>query len=404
MIKSKHIFKTLISSAAVFFALSQAFSVENGFLLTNDSKIANFEKDGSLKLNQKNGVNFWLRAPLNEEGTSYFAGEAAFQTGYDTNETDSDKKLKLFADLNLFKFVFKNELESGNLQFSLGRFFNSDITGIVYAQNADGVKFDANVSKIALSLYGAYTGLLNAKNITILEPTSPDLTDKEKTVYVLANKYAVAGLTFSLPHFAASQTVSLEGFAALSLESTKYNRFYGTFALNGPIVSPVFYNISSTMGFAKYDEGDMEKGNLSKISISVYPDFKSMSLSLSGTYASGNQGSFKPFQGFTSSTSVNSLLEPEYSGVLKAGLSATIKPVSNFLLSAGGDVIFTALGGDESDKIEQAGFQYSAGFNWQIVSDVSLSTAFTQYIGKEDYENIIGANKTQLKISAAIAF
>ena len=404
MIITKRFFKTFISSAAVFMALSQAFSVETGGLLTNDSKLANVEKDGSLKLDQKNGVNFWLRAPLNEEGTSYFAGEASFQTEYDTAETDSDKKLKLYADLNLFKFVFKNELDSGNIQFSLGRFFNSDLTGLVYSQNADGLRFDANLPRVALTLFGSYTGLLNAKTVSMLEIDSPDTTDKEKTVYVLAHKYAVGGLTFSLPHFAAGQTLSLEGLATLSLESTKYNRFYGTFALNGPIVSPVFYSISSTIGFAKYDEQDMVKGNLSKASISVYPDFKSMSVSLNGVYASGKQGPFEAFQGFTSSTAANSLSEPEYSGILKAGLSATIKPVSNLLLSAGGDVLFTTIGGEESNKIEQAGFQYSAGFNWQIVSDVSLGANFLQYIGKEDYETQFGAGKTQLKISAAIAF
>ena len=225
MIITKRFFKSFVSSAAVFLALSQAFSFETGSLLTNDSKFANVEKDGSLKLDQKNGVNFWLRAPLNEEGTNYFAGEASFQTEIDTSIEDSDKKLKLYADLNLFKFVFKNELDSGNLQFSLGRFFNSDLTGLIYSQNADGLRFDANLSRITLSLFGSYTGLLNAKNITILDNDSPDLTDKEKTVYVLANKYAVGGLTFSLPHFAAGQTLSLEGLAAYSLESTKYNRF-----------------------------------------------------------------------------------------------------------------------------------------------------------------------------------
>ena len=399
MIITKRFFKSFVSSAAVFLALSQAFSFETGGLLTNDSKFANVEKDGSLKLDQKNGVNFWLRAPLNEEGTNYFAGEASFQTEIDTSIEDSDKKLKLYADLNLFKFVFKNELDSGNLQFSLGRFFNSDLTGLIYSQNADGLRFDANLSRVTLSLFGSYTGLLNAKNITILDNDSPDLTDKEKTVYVLANKYAVGGLTFSLPHFAAGQTLSLEGFAAYSLESTKYNRFYGTFALNGPVVSPVFYSVSSTIGFAKYDEEDMVKGNLSKASLSVYPDFKSMSVSLNGVYASGKQGPFKAFRGFTSSTAANSLAEPEYSGILKAGLSATIKPVSNLLLSAGGDIIFTAI-----DDIKQAGFQYSAGFNWQIVSDVSLGANFGQYIGKEDYEEQFGPNKTQLKITAAIAF
>lgn len=400
----KRSLKTLLACAAALSLAQLAFAIETGGLLTDDTKFANVEKDGSLKLNQKNGVNLWLRQPLNQSGTSYFAAEGAFQTEYDASAEDSDDKLKLYADLNLFKLVLKKEFDSGDLQFSLGRFYNADLSGLVYAQNGDGAKLDANISRFAVSLFGAYTGLLNAKNITILDDDTPDLTDKSKTVYVLANKYVVGGLTVSLPHITASQTVSLEGFGAFSLESTTYNRFYGTVSLDGPIVSPVFYTISSTLGFAKYDDEDMVKGNLTKVSISAYPDFKSMSVSLNGVYASGTQGPFEAFQGFTSSTAVNSLLEPEYSAVTKLGLSATIKPIPTLLVSAGGDIIFDAGAGDDGDEIKQAGFQYSLGANWQVVSDVSLGVSFGQYIGKDDYADTIGENKTQLKISAAIAF
>ena len=395
--------KIIFAGFSVLFLAQSAFSMENGGLLTNDTKFANAEKDGSLKLDQKNGLNLWFRNPLSEDGSSYIAGEGSFQYEYNDAVEDSDKKLILYADLNLLKIVAKKELDSGDLTFSAGRFFNSDLTGIIFSQNADGVKIDANLSKAAISLYGAYTGLLNAKNITIIGDDT-DLTDKEKTVYVTANKFVLGALTLSLPYFAANQSISVEGLAAISLESTKINRFWGTVELGGPIVAPVFYNISSTLGLSKSDEKDMEKANLSKASLSVYPDYKSMSISLNALYASGNQGGFKSFQGFTSGTAVNSLIEPEYSGVLTAGLSASIKPVENFLLYAGGDLVFDALSGDESEKIEQAGFQYNAGFNWSIVSDVLFCVDFVGYKGKEEHENTIGASKNQLKISAAIAF
>ena len=97
--------------------------------------------------------------------------------------------------------------------------------------------------------------------------------------------------------------------------------------------------------------------------------------------------------------------------MLLAGLSATLKPVSNVLLSAKGDLVFDTAAGEDSDKIKQCGFQYSAGFNWQIVSDVSLGASFGQFIGQKvddvDYSEAgtgIGGNKTELKITAAIAF
>ena len=406
-------FKNLIACTSLLFAAQLAFSVETGGLVTNDTTFANVEKDGALKLNQKNGANIWLRLPITADGSSYFTAEGAFKSEYIASEEDSDKKLKLTLDATLFKLTLKKELSSGDLQLSAGRFFNADTTGLIYSQNGDGLKIDANISKVSLSLYGAYTGLLNAKNVTILNQginseLSPDLTDKEKTLYVVAKKYAVGAATFSLPHIFAGQTISLEGLGAFSLESTKYSRMYGTVALTGPIVSPVFYSVTSTIGMFKYDDSDTEKGNLTTASLSAYPDFKSMSISLNGVYASGKQGSFKSFQGFTSSTAVESLAAPEYTNITKGGLSATIKPVSNLLINASGDIVFNTAGGDDKDKIEQAGFLYSAGFNFQALSDVSLGASFTQFIGKGDYSDKgygdIGGNKTQLKITAAIAF
>ncbi|MBR1722632.1 MAG: hypothetical protein IJ727_09170, partial [Treponema sp.] len=251
--------------------LSQlAFSFETGAMLSNNTKLANAEKDGSLKLDQNNGISMWLRTPLNKDGSNYFVGEGSFQTEYDDTVEESDKILILYADLDLFKFVFKNELESGHFDLSVGRFYNSDLSSLVYGQNGDGIKFLLSMSGVNLSLFGSYTGLLNAKNVTILEANeedSPDLTDKEKTVYVLANKYLVGALTLSFPNLIASQSISVEGFGAFYLESTKYNRFYGTLALNGPIISPLFYDLTTTFGFAKYDDFDMVKGNLTKGSI-----------------------------------------------------------------------------------------------------------------------------------------
>ena len=394
---------TLKNVFAVISALAIAqsvFALETGGLLTNDSKFLNAEKDGSLKLDQKNGINLWFRNPVSQDGSSYIAGEGSFLFEKDMRIEDSEKQLKLYADLNLLKLVAKKELESGNLVFSAGRFYNSDLSGLVFNQNGDGLKLEASLSGVEFSVFGAYTGLLNAKNITILG-NDTDLTDKEKTVYVMANKFAVGALTLSLPYFAANQTLSIEGFGALSLESTKFNRFYGTVALNGPLFTPVFYNISSTMGFAKYDEEDMVKGNLTKGAISVYPDFKSMSFSLNGLYASGKQGSFEAFQGFTSNTAVNSLKEDEYSGIALAGISASIKPVENFLFFAGADIVFDTLAGEEQKSIERSGLQYSAGFNWQVVSDVSLGANLSQFIGKDDYADY---NRTQFRITVAIAF
>ncbi|MCR4821836.1 MAG: hypothetical protein K5873_03070 [Treponema sp.] len=397
----KTLAKKIFACSALMALSALAFSLETGGVISDDTKFENVERDGSLKLKQKNALNLWLRAPINEDGTSYFSTEGSFSADYLTSESDSDKKFKMTMDLNLLKLVLHRELESGDLLFSAGRFSNKDITGVIFTQNADGVKLDAKISRFAISAYAAYTGLLNAKNITILSAglPSPDLSDKGKTLYVTADKYLAGALTFSLPHIIAGQTLSLEGFGTFSLESTTLNRIYASLALDGPIVNPVFYSLSTTMGFTKYDDADMKVSNLSKASIMVYPPFKSMSLSLNGLYASGKQGSMESFLGFTSGTAVNSTAEKEYSGLIKAGLSASIKPIKSLLVSAGGDLVF-----DAAEEINYAGIQCQAGINWQALSDLSLGVGFSQYVGKEDYDSSIGASKTQIKINAAIAF
>ena len=81
-------------------------------------------------------------------------------------------------------------------------------------------------------------------------------------------------------------------------------------------------------------------------------------------------------------------------------LDASIKPVQNLLINAAGDIVY--LYDDTDEKFKQVGFQYMAGVNYQLLSDVSLGASFGQFIGTSDYKDAM--NKTQLKITAVIAF
>ena len=384
--------KTLFSGFAALLFSASAFALETGGVLSNDAKFSG-NKTSDLDFDNVVNASAWLRTALSDDGSSYFIMEGSFKNEYDDSVADSDEKMSNTLDVTLFKLALHRELASGDVTFVTGRFFNSDASGLVFSQNADGLKIDYDAYSFKIAFFGAYTGLLNAKNTTILDYDQPEL-DNDK-LYVVANKYAVAGLTFVLPHIVANQTVALEGFGTFSLEDTKYNRLYGTLSLSGPLVSPLFYDLSSTLGFSSYDGADFKVANLTKGSLSLYPDFKSMSVSLNAVYASGSQGPFEKFQGFTSMTAVNSLNEPEYSGIVTTGLSASIKPLEQLLLRASGDIVF-----DAAEEIEQAGFQYAVGFDWQIVSDVALGASFGQYIGKDNSD----ADKTVLKCNIRIAF
>ena len=108
----KNTVKKIFSCIALLSAVN-VFALETGGLINNDSKFANVEKDGSLKIDQKNAINLWLRTPLTQDGKSYFTAEGAFKSEYDASVVNSDDKLKLSLDLNLFKLVLHKELDAG---------------------------------------------------------------------------------------------------------------------------------------------------------------------------------------------------------------------------------------------------------------------------------------------------
>ena len=110
----KSSFKYLAVSAAAFLIYFPVFSFETGGLLSNDTKFENIEKNGSLKLDQKNGVNLWLRSPVSEDGESYLAAEGFFQYELDDRyevESSSDK-MNLYGDLNAGVYITEKILES----------------------------------------------------------------------------------------------------------------------------------------------------------------------------------------------------------------------------------------------------------------------------------------------------
>ena len=388
--------------AALLFtgAIYTASAVDFGGMITNDSKFTNVAGYGNgfgkLALNQKNAASLWLRTPFNQKGTTYFTAEGLFQWErkyFNLSGLDDLQDKNLFAaDVDLFKFATQVDTESGKFNVTAGRFFVSDLSGLVFSQTADGLLLSYEVSRLRVSAYGGYTGLLNARVVSILDPSFVEDTDK---IYQLAAKYAVGALSLSFA--AANQTISAQFLGAFRLENETYNRMYGELSLGGPLFSTVYYNLNGTLGFASYDGGDMNMGLLGKAGLTYYAPVKSLAIGVNGVYASGEQGSFKPFAGFTSQTATNALSGwTEYTGIIRTGLAMSLKPVSNLLLGATGDVIFNA-----AESIEYEGFQYGLNANWQIVSDVSLGATMYQYYDKEDSDS---RNKSCIQLKAAISF
>lgn len=392
------IIKKIFSVLTVSFLATSAFSVEWGGLLDNDSTVkGNKFSSDALVFDQKDTASLWIRTPFDEEGLCYFTAEGTYQFDK-TFPFDSDAESQdatNYIDLDLFKFVYAKEIGDSKITASVGRFSVSDLSSAVYTQNADGLLF-AYEGNLNFSVYGGYTGLLNGNMVSIMGPES-FVVDSEK-VYDFADKYIVGIGNVSFRNLFANQDLSAEFVGTFRLVDETYNRMYGTLSLTGPLPNGLFYGVSSTVGFVKFDSDDMKMGNLSKLFLAYYSDFKSASVTLNGAYASAKQGPFEPFKGFTKSTAVNSLNEEDYSALALGGLTGTIKPLSNLLVTCSFDFVnfFEIDGLVKSHK----GIQYKLGANWQLFSDVLLGLNFGQY---HDFD-IDEENKVSAQLKAVITF
>lgn len=401
--------KAISTFSVLTLAAFGAFSVEWGGLVSADAKYyndagSNVSKFDKSTLELYGEGSLWLRVPFSKDGESYFITEGLYHFEYDKGGEDIDNDHTQYADLDLFKFVFHKPLsgDSGDsLTFSLGRFLNSDLSSLVFSQAADGALARLSLPRLSLSLYGAYTGLLNGRTVTILSAEDDDAYEEDTDkIYDLAEKFAAAGLGLTLPNIAFNQTVSLEAFGAFRLEGDSYNRLYGTLALSGPLVTNLYYGASTTFGYTKgdaegiKDELDGKFGNLSRASVTYFGDFKDMSVGAEATFASKN------FVGFTSQTAVNSQSGKQYNELLKAGLFGSIKPIENILASLSADSVFDFDRGSDSDEFGFAGVQMEASLAMQVFTDLNARLSAIQYIDKDESDN----NKTTLEFKVILTF
>ena len=396
--------KKIITLAGITALASSLFAFDFGGSLGNYTKLgtpsnpsdSQFE---SFSLKQEGIFSLWLRQ--NFSSSSFLAAEGDVSLRYTNQEMkNSDgERLIVIPDLKTLRFFKKFDSQLGPLSLNLGRFYFTDLTGIIISQATDGFTFSLDSRHLYLKTFAHYTGLLNAQNTTIINK-SKNLADYKidfDKPYFFAPSFANAGLQLSLPYLFANQTLSAEfiasfGFDGIEKGSDGYNRYYASLGLNGFFMKNACYILTSTLAT---DNDFKDLSNLSKAIISFFPGFMNSILNLNFIYASGNQGSLKPFTGFTSMTACNSLFEPEYACLMKPGLSLSLKPLQNLLVTANTDIILAFA---ESSP-EYAGTETGLNAAFQIFSDLNINAGFTEFFAKES-EN----SKATIILSASLAF
>lgn len=376
----KKLVKTFLAFACTL-SLSSAFAFDFGFLLDNNSTFKT-NSDKKMYLLQKDSASAWVKVPFGQNVNNYFVAEGLYK--FELNQ--DAKTINNYLDFNLLKVSFLNQFDNGSLKVDLGRYLISDATGIIFAQKSDGAFVKYSNSVVELSAYAGYTGLLNGNVVSMINSEDFEGCDSSK-LYSFAEKNVVAILTASFPYAFADQTVSVQGTGSFKVDGNSYNRIYATVGMNGPVSGNLFYNVSGTVAMISYNGQDFKVSPLVKGDVTYY--WPVASVGVNAVWAG------KDFAGITSQTALNSMEEPEYSDLLKAGIAAKVKPVDNLVVSVSGDVAF-----DGTKDYELKGVQYLIGADYQIVSDVSVGASWVQYfdINKTD------SDYQAISVKAKVAF
>ncbi len=386
---------------AFLFSAIPVFALETGALIegsvrawSNDWGKVEKAKDAELETKETFTLN--AKQSLNESGSRYLAVEGNVQYKY-TNDALGNGDDKIFADVTLFKYTAAYDYNGAKNVINLGRFFVSDFTGLIFAQQNDGVMFQYFANTVQASVYGGWTGLLNAQTTTILPARSSDFAFDHDAAYDFQSSYFVGSISLSLPYVFFNQTASAEcitlfGTNGINGDNSETWRVYGTFALNGSLASNLFYTAHTT--FATEAEQDMM--NLSAVYVDFYPNYKNMDLGINFVYATPTKDGKSAFKGITSQTATFAYDEPQYSAMMKMGASASIKPVDTLLTRVGGDVVFAYLDEEKratpSGDLGYHGFQIYANAVYQIFTDMKATLFFSDFIGNKDgYNKILGA-------------
>ncbi len=374
-------YKKILASFCISISLSPVFSFDWGGLLTNSSR-SKTNADGKYYYDQGNTASLWIKAPMNKSDTNYFIAEGIYQFENDLNEPSATHYL----DLTLFKAYFTKPLPKGSLDVNIGRFANADLTGIIFFQNADGALIRYKLPGFSISAYAAYTGFLNGNTVKMINAkdyvgVDPDL------FYAFADKYIVSNVAFTLPNFFYDNTLSGQVMATFRTLENLYNRVYGTLDITGPVSASVFYRVNTTLGMKWYDEGKPDLGNLTMLTLTIFPSALT-TVSVCGVYAS------EDFIGFTHNPAFNSYNEPDYTNMLKLGIAMTGKPIENLLLTASLDGAFDIGNGSHH------GVQYKFGADFRPFSDFTLGASFGQFYDL----NSTDIDRTIIQVKAALAF
>ena len=314
---------------------------------------------------QTNKLTLWMRTPLPRFKNSYFTAETFYLGAY----SGFDKEFSHIWDINLLKANLAFEKNNLKMNLNAGRYGISDISGLIFAQNADGLDFALETKKVSVKLYAGFTGLLNNYAVNMTE-SIPEYNNLE--VYRLAPPIFIGSVLCRFPRLFAGQTLSAEIYGTAN---GKEPATFFSVSLNGPVYGSLFYIASSSLSVRETKLRSTEFANLSRFELTAFLPFFSSLLSWNTVFATGKSGNIGDFKSFTL-LSANLDATVPFSGNVKTGLTASIRPIEPFTYTLSGDLFFNAM---NSGAKGFSGAQWHMAARWQIFSDFQLAVSAGQF-------------------------
>ena len=323
--------------------------------------------------------------------------------------------------------------ETSALSYKLGRFYQTEFSGKVFAHRADGLLINLGIPLGNLHLSTGYTGLLQ-KPVTDLKTTQSDVADDGDDDEKLAPKKLISVIGMDFIDILPGQQLSIAGISVFDLRSEdliedgdtsaeastdgntggKLNTFYIGTGMRGGITSSVFYDAFGYVQLGKTLslENDTEYKDES---ITAFLGGASLSwfnkqllyskATASFIYASGDDDATSIYEGNTedssttfipvSGTSAGFIFSPTLANIMAAGLEYSIKPfgnkkgvISNLQTALSANMFFRSTEGAISEQVKintssdkkYLGTEIDLGINFRPFSDFGIGLKGGVYI------------------------
>lgn len=360
--------KKILLTAAALFCLAQSVTALNwGGIISNTSKPSTSDF-ANIDFYQSNGVTLWAGSTINKN--MRFIMEGLYK--YEANFYKDSNTFSNVLDLSLLKLSGSWAAGNGILALNAGRFAYSDASGLVYAQESDGLAVSFQNNSLKVGAYAGYTGLLNSLNVSMTE-VKPGAPSK---FYSLCSSYIPLVVDFSLLNLAGNN-ITLQGEYFVSAEKLLKSKAYANLSVNGAITPVLGYSLTAVAGSEDFKNFMM----YAKGALSCYIG-QSLIASAGCEYASGANGSLSPFITLSKRTAYNGKMFSDPSGTIIP--QASVVFVHNSLLLSLAEKLVISM---PADKTEFRGSDTTLSFVCNVLSDLQVGTTFIAYADFVDAAN-----------------